>query len=90
MTAWLRAFNAERLKLKNTLALWVVLVCPLAVAALVMLVSLGHAHHMPAGAHRITPTEAWYGLGQRMFLIWCVLMLPLFVTLQTALLAAME
>lgn len=88
MNAWWRAFRAERLKLKHTLAPWIVVITPLAIALLVILqftVVAQHLHH-----HAATPAAAWYSLAKTMFGLWCLLMLPLFVTLETALLAGLE
>ena len=82
-----RALSAEALKLRGTLALWMSLVAPLAIVALVVLqLALGHmAKQAP-----FTPEEAWsrYGLG--VLTLWAFLMMPLFVTLQSALLAGLE
>lgn len=88
MKAWWRAMRAERLKLKHTLALWMVLLAPLAIALLVILQFTAVAHHLHR--HVATPAQAWYSLAKGMFGLWCLLMLPLFVTLETALLAGLE
>lgn len=90
MNAWMRALRAELLKLKNTLALWMVLASPLTIAALLVLEMILIAHRSPASATTVTPAIAWQGLGTAMFSLWCLIMLPLFVTLQTALLAGLE
>lgn len=87
MSAWWRALRAERLKLKHTLALWMVLVLPLTVAALMV---LGGSLHAQQPSPSITPAAAWQKLETGMFLLWCLLMVPLFVTLETALLAGLE
>ncbi len=91
MNAWLRAIWAETLKLKHTLAGWMVLLAPLAVAGLIVLQFTAVAHHLE-GHHAMpaTPAKAWYSLGKSMFGFWCLMMLPLFVTLETALLAGVE
>ncbi|HET6587399.1 MAG TPA: ABC transporter permease [Oleiagrimonas sp.] len=87
MKAWWRAVRAEMLKLKHTLALWMVLVAPLAVVALIV---IEWTLNSPSKPSTLTPVEAWQGLGRMFFTLWCLLMLPLFVTLQTALLAGLE
>jgi hypothetical protein len=87
MSASWRALRAEMLKLKHTLALWMVLILPLAVATLIVLTG---SLYSPAPARPVTPTAAWQGLASGMFLLWCLLMVPLFVTLETALLAGLE
>lgn len=87
MSAWWRALRAETLKLKHTLALWMVLILPLAVAALTVLTGIFHAPKVPLS---LTPAEAWQSLVHGMFILWCLLMVPLFVTLETALLAGLE
>ena len=90
MKEWFRALRAEMLKLKNTLALWMVLLSPLTIAVLLVLEMILVAHREVAGSATITPETAWHGLGKAMFSLWCLLMLPLFITLETALLAALE
>lgn len=87
MNAWWRAVRAEMLKLKHTLALWMVLIAPLAV---VVLIVIELALNVPSKPSTLTPAQAWQGLGGMIFTLWCLLMLPLFVTLQTALLAGLE
>lgn len=87
MKAWWRAVRAEMLKLKHTLALWMVLIAPLTVVVLIVIEWVLNAPSKPS---TLTPAEAWQGLGRVLFTLWCLLMLPLFVTLQTALLAGLE
>lgn len=82
-----RALHAETLKLRGTLALWMCLVAPATVAALYMLQMLvtdyGDRPPMP-------PAEAWRMYAQAVLALWTILMLPLFVTLEAALLAGLE
>lgn len=87
MSACWRALRAEMLKLKHTLALWMVLILPLAV---VVLVVLTWSLHTPGSSRPVTPAAAWQSLEKNIFMLWCVLMVPLFVTLETALLAGLE
>jgi hypothetical protein len=87
MNVWWRALRAERLKLKHTLALWMVLLLPLAVVTLVVLTGSLYSH---SSSPSITPAAAWTKLDSGVFFLWCMLMVPLFVTLQTALVAGLE
>lgn len=83
-----RALMAERLKLRGTLALWLCLIAPWIVVAVVVLQLL---FNMPsAHAATKTPAQAWSMFAQGTMALWSFLMLPLFVTLQSALLAGLE
>jgi hypothetical protein len=85
MTALLRAIDAELLKMKRTLALTLIFVTPLAVCALNLLILLRRLSLMPD-----EPLEVWYYLIQNNVGLWGLLMLPLFITLETALMAALD
>ncbi len=85
MIALGRALNAETLKLKRTLAVWLALFAPLGIAALTVLLYVQRADDMIN--EKVT---AWYGFVQQNAALWLLLMLPLFVTLETALLTQME
>ncbi len=87
--AWWRALRAESLKLRHTLALRMVVLSPLAIAVLTVLQFAFVARRMPPGP-AAPPAAAWHSLGESVFGLWCLLMLPLFVTLETALLAGLE
>ncbi len=80
-----RAVSAETLKLKRTLAVWMVLIAPSVVVALnfAMLLDRGAAYLTEAAS-------AWQALAQNVLLFWALLMLPLFVTLETALLGGVD
>jgi ABC-2 type transport system permease protein len=80
-----RALSAETLKLKRTLALWMVLIAPLTVVVLnfLMLWQRGASYLLVADS-------AWHGLTQNITAFWSLLMLPLYVTLETALLGVVE
>ncbi len=79
------AVRAESLKTKRTLALRLAFVAPLLIVFL-QFVILWHN-----GAKMIRPgRNAWMSLMQNSLLLWDLLMVPLFVTLQTALLAGLE
>ncbi len=80
-----RAVSAETLKLKRTLAVWMVLIAPLTVVILNFLM------FWQRGANFLTAVDsAWAGLAQNIDAFWSLLMLPLYVTLETALLGGVE
>lgn len=85
ITAIRRALSAETLKLKRTLALWMVLIAPLTVVALnfLMLWQRGASYLLDADT-------AWDSLAHNMTTFWAVLMLPLYITLETALLGGVD
>jgi hypothetical protein len=87
MSALLRALSAESLKLRGTLALWMCLIAPAVVVALYVL-QIG-VSRIPAGRMG-TAADAWMAFAQSVFALWTFLMLPLFVTLEAALLAGLE
>jgi len=82
-----RALSAEALKLRGTLALWMCLIAPLAVAMLIVL-QFGLSHMTKPAP--FTPAEAWWRYAQAPMQLWAFLMMPLFITLQSALLAGLE
>jgi hypothetical protein len=83
MNYLLRAISAEFLKLNRTLALAMIIIAPGTVAGLALLVML-----------RIVPQnpeiEIWHSIIQNALTLWGSLTLPLFITLETALLAGLE
>lgn len=81
-----RALWAEQLKLRGTLALRLSLIAPAVIVGLYVLqMSFQNAPKV------IPDTEAaWFQLGQTCLVLWAMLMLPLFVTLEAALLGALE
>jgi len=80
-----RALSAEVLKTKRTLTLGLAFLAPLAVAFLEFVM------HMQMGERAMKPgAEAWISLSQHSLILWTLLMLPLFVTLETGLLSALE
>lgn len=74
-------FRAEVLKLKRTLALVLTLVTPLVIVLLQLLVILRTKNTVPL---------TWKDFILQTSTFWAILMLPLFVTLETALLAMLE
>jgi hypothetical protein len=82
-----RALQAELLKMKRTLALWLALLAPAVMVLLQIAVAYRqHDYYLSADHFR----ETWSDYGQSTLMFWSLLMLPLFVTLETALLAALE
>jgi len=83
MIALCRAISAEIFKLKRTLALWMAIITPLAIIGLMFFGSLLRQNRIAGG-------KAWDWFPQIIFSLWGLLMLPLFVTLETALLSGLE
>lgn len=85
--ALVRALLAEALKLRGTLAAWMCLVAPATVAVLYLL----QMTFMDYGKRPVmAPADAWAMYAQAVMALWTILMLPLFVTLEAALLAGLE
>lgn len=87
MRLLLRALAAERIKLRHTLALWMCLIAPGVVVGLQVLQLLVQdlsGREVQGGA------EAWQFFIQSSLALWALLMLPLYLTLQSALLAGLE
>ena len=85
MTAMVRALRAETLKMKRTLALWLAIITPLGMVGLQFLNVYQRAEYYLRQIE-----NAWVRFGQEMFVVWGFLMMPLFVTLETALLSGLE
>jgi hypothetical protein len=84
----LRALSAESLKLKRTIAVKMVVVAPVAVVLLTLfLASQAPFSTLHKGNRAI---DAWGALSRVNFQFWGLLMLPLYVTLQTALIAGLD
>jgi lantibiotic transport system permease protein len=79
----LRSLSAELLKLRRTLALWMVLVAPLIVVTLQFFVLYDRGKPTPG-------VEAWSMYIRSCSALWAIFMLPLYVTLETALLNNLE
>lgn len=83
----LRALDAETLKLKRTIALKLVLVAPVAVVLLTLFVaSQAPFSTLRRGAMR----DDWGALARINLQFWGLLMMPLYITLQTALIAGVD
>jgi hypothetical protein len=82
-----RALRAEMLKAKRTLALWLALIAPAVVIAVqVAMIWDRQAYYRQNGVAR----GAWMEYGAQTMVLWGLLMLPLFVTLETALVGQWE
>jgi hypothetical protein len=84
--ALIRALRAERLKMKRTLALWLAPIAPLVIVALQLAIVLQRQDYY----RRQDLSQAWAEYGGQIVFLWAILMLPLFVTLETALLSNLE
>ena len=80
-----RVIDAERLKMRRTLALALTLIIPLA------LILLEFAMTAQTGINSIpSDVDSWLWISQSVMVFWSLFMLPLFITLQTALLGNLE
>jgi hypothetical protein len=86
MKTLIRILDAERLKLKRTLALWMAFIAPLSVALYIAVAFLLGGEEMLPPSHE----GVWSEFLQVVSIFWALLMLPLFATLQTALLGGLE
>lgn len=83
MKALLRSLHAELLKLKRTLAFRMIFVAPLLVALLQFFIGLNQ-RRIPADF------KLWEAVFRNSLSVWSIFMLPLFIALETALLAGVE
>lgn len=81
-----RSLHAEALKLKRTLALRMTFVAPVLVALLVFFIQ---SNQLSRGIGAKAAT-LWDTLSNAMLSVWAVFMLPLLITLESALLAGIE
>jgi len=87
MKVLVRALSAETLKMKRTLALWLTLLTP---AALVFLEIAGATQNQGRLSSLPPEINRWSLLFEDLFNIWVILIFPLFITLETALLGQVE
>lgn len=87
MNALTRALRAETLKMKRTLALWLTLLTP---AALVFLEVAGATQNQGRLSSLTPDINRWSLLFEDLYSIWVILIFPLFITLETALLGQLE
>jgi lantibiotic transport system permease protein len=84
--AMARALQAEWLKLKRTLAIWLAPIAPLVIVALQVAIVLQRQEYYRGQ----DISQAWTEHGGQIVFLWTILMLPLFITLETALLSNLE
>lgn len=85
MTALARALNAETLKLKRTLALWLAIVLPAVIVFLFFL------NYLQRGEFLIREdADSWIWMAQNVLILWSMLFLPLFTALEMALISGLE
>ncbi len=84
--AVMRTLRAEWLKMRRTLALWLVPIAPLVIVALQFAIVLEREDYYRQQQN----VDAWAQYGEQMVFLWTLLMLPLFITLETALLGGLE
>ncbi len=82
MQDMLRALRSELLKTKNSLALWMSFIAPLAIVGLVFLVEWNQPSSRGA--------ESWMWHGQSVMTYWTLLLLTMFISLECALLAGLD
>jgi lantibiotic transport system permease protein len=87
MNVFARALRAETLKMNRTLALWLTLLTP---AALVFLEVVGATQRQGQLSSLPPDINRWSLLFEDLFSIWVILVFPLFITLETALLGQVE
>ena len=83
----LRVLHAETLKLKRTIALKMVVIAPAAIGLLVLFMASQAPFSM---VRRGGAGHEWAELTRINLLVWGILMLPLFITLETALVAGLD
>jgi ABC-2 type transport system permease protein len=85
MTTFFRTLAAELLKLRRTLAFWLMFAAPLVIVALAFFM-----FYTRSAYYMKQPLPLWTSMERTAYVLWSVLMLPLYITLQTALLAGLE
>lgn len=83
----MRALSAESLKLKRTIATRLVLLAPLAIVVLVLFL----ASQSPFSTlGRMGVSNEWAALTRVSLMLWTLLMLPLYMTIESALVAGLD
>jgi hypothetical protein len=82
-----RALHAEILKLKRTIALKMVALAPLAVVSLTVFMAASAPF---STLHHASTHDDWKALARVNLQFWGLLMMPLYITLQTALIAGLD
>ncbi len=87
MRMLIRALNAESLKLKRTIASKLVVLAPLAIGVLVLFL----ASQSPFSTlGRMGVSNEWTALMRVSLMLWTLLMLPLYMTIESALVAGLD
>jgi hypothetical protein len=86
MKLW-RVLHTELLKMKRTIALKMVVLAP---AAVVVLVSLMAVNAPFSTINRGGHGKEWMSLARLCFLLWAALMMPMYVALESALVAGLD
>lgn len=86
MNPLLLSLRAELLKLKRTLAFWLIFLAPAVILLLQLAMYFDHAEYY-LNQDGLNP---WKNFNQTMLVYWAFMMLPLFVTLESALVANLE
>ncbi len=86
MPALILALRAETLKLKRTLAFWLIFLAPGVILLLQLAMYFDHAEYY-LNQDGLNP---WKNFNQTMLVYWAFMMLPLFVTLESALVGNLE
>ena len=83
----LRVLHAEMLKMKRTIALKMVVLSPAVVVLLILLIAaqapFSTVNHNGVG-------NEWPELARLILIVWALLMMPLYITLETALIAGLD
>ncbi len=82
-----RALSAEFLKIKRTAAVKMVVVAPLAVVCLAVFMALSAPF---STLHQTSASDDWKAFARLNFQFWGLLMMPLYITLQSALVAGLD
>jgi len=82
-----RALTAEMLKMKRTLALWLAAIAPAVIVVLQVIMIWDRQDYY---RNQDLMREAWFEYGAQTGVLWGLLMLPLFITLETALVGQWE
>jgi hypothetical protein len=82
-----RTLSAEALKMKRTIALKMVVIAPIAVVLFTLFIT---SQAPFTSLNRATAPDPWKVLARINLQFWGLLMLPLYVTLQTALIAGID
>ena len=86
MMLW-RALHAETLKMKRTIALWMIAISP----AVVVILLFFAAYQTPFSTlNRNGAGSKWLPLAHLALRVWAALMMPLFIALETALVAGLD